>query len=135
MRYVRVANRTRGAELGARIGLADRWWLRLRGLLARPPLLAGEGLLLLRCRAVHTFGMRFPLDVAILDRDGRVVATYPALPPGRRTRFHRAGAHVLELPAGTLERTRTRERDRLVWSASAAPPADPADPDRPGAEA
>ncbi len=127
MRYVHVTNRSRGVDLGARIGLADRWWLRLRGLLGHPPLRPGEGLLLLRCRAVHTLGMRFPLDIALLDAGGRVVALYPALRPGRRTRLHRAALHALELPAGTLERTGTRERDRIAWRTSAGRPTDPID--------
>lgn len=115
MRYVRVANEDRGAELGGRIGVADRWWSRLRGLLGRPPLEEGEGLLLLGSPAVHTVGMRYPLDIAVLDRAGRVLALYRALPPGRRTRFHPGAAHTLELPTGALDRSGTRERDRLVW--------------------
>ncbi|HEX7119417.1 MAG TPA: DUF192 domain-containing protein [Longimicrobiales bacterium] len=115
MRYVRVENVDRGRELGTRIGMADRWWLRLRGLLGRPRIRDGEGMLLLGSPAIHTVGMRYPLDIAVLDRTGRIIAVYAALPPGRRTRLHAAAAHTLELPAGALDRTGTREHDRLVW--------------------
>jgi len=117
VRYVRAVNRTRGRELGGRIGLADRWWLRARGLLGRPDLPAGEGLLLRPCRAVHMLGMTFPLDVAFLDSDGVVVALYRRLGPGARTRWHRHALAALELPAGTLAATGTVEGDIIVCSA------------------
>jgi len=111
---VRVVNADRASVLGTCIALADRWWSRARGMLGRPPPAAGEGMLIRPCRAVHTLGMRYPLDVAFLDRDGRVVEVYPALPPGAWSRWHRAAIQALELPAGTLGRSGTRPGDRLV---------------------
>ncbi|MET0396552.1 MAG: DUF192 domain-containing protein [Longimicrobiaceae bacterium] len=120
---LRVVNRTRGSTLGDRVALADRWWLRMRGLLGRPPLAEGEGMLLTPCGAVHMRGMRYPLDVAILARDGRVVAVYPSLPPGGRTAWrHRGGHAALELPAGTLGSTGTAPGDVLAWSPAPPPP-------------
>src|SRR3989449_5933676 len=81
MSYAWLTNLTRGRVLGTRIAVADRWWLRLRGLLGRPPLGAGGGVLLTPCRAVHTFGLSYPVDVAFLDRRGAVVALYHRLAP------------------------------------------------------
>ena len=115
MKYVRAVNRARDRVLGARIGVADRWWLRLRGLGGRAGLGPGEGLLLRPCRAVHMMGMKFPLDVAFLDSANRVVARYPRLSPGARTRWHRGARAVLELPAGTLEETGTIEGDLVEY--------------------
>lgn len=116
MRLVEARNADRGTVLGARVGLADRWWLRLRGLSGRKSLAAGEGLLLEPCRAVHMFGMHFPIDVAFLARDGAVVAVYPSLAPGARTPYHRAARSALELPAGTLAATGTMPGDRIHCS-------------------
>jgi uncharacterized protein len=59
---------------------------------------AGAGLLLPGCRSVHTFGMRFPLDLVFLDVDLRPVSLRRAVPPGRFAFDWRARA-VLELPA------------------------------------
>ena len=116
MKHVQMMNRTRGTLLGTRIGLADRWWLRMRGYLVRPRPVLGEGMLLVPCRAVHMFGVRFALDVLFLDRHGRVVETYPGLQPGGRTSVVREAAYALELPVGTVEVTGTREGDLLSWT-------------------
>lgn len=112
---MRVLNATRGSTLGSRVAVADRWWLRLRGMLARPEPAPGEGLLLTPCRAVHMVGMKYPLDVAFLAPDGEVVALYHALAPRERTAWHAAARDALELPAGTLRDTETREGDVVVW--------------------
>jgi uncharacterized membrane protein (UPF0127 family) len=118
MRLLRVVNAKRDRELGTKIGLADGWLARLRGMLARPAPRSGEGLLLTPCSSVHMYGMRFPLDVAFLDGRGAVVAMYPSLAPGSRTRWHRDAAQALELPAGALVESGTSIGDGLVWSAA-----------------
>jgi uncharacterized protein len=114
VKYLRAANPARGSILGTRIGLADRWWLRFRGLMGREALPAGEGLILRPCRAVHMRGMAFPLDVVFLDRSGAIVAAYHSIPPGARTRWHNAARDALELPAGTLTASRTALGDTIV---------------------
>jgi len=113
-RYVRVYNRTRGCLLAGRVLIADTWAARRRGLLGRPRLESGEGLLLVPCRWVHSLGMAFPIDVVHLDRRGRIVRAYP-LAPGRIGPPVARGYSVLELAAGTLARTGTIEGDLLEW--------------------
>jgi len=115
VRFVRAVNPARGQVLGTRIGVADWWWLRLRGLSGRSDLAPGEGLLLTPCRAVHMMGMKFPLDIAFLDAGNRVVARYERLAPGARTRWHRGARAALELPAGTLQETGTMEGDLVEY--------------------
>jgi len=125
MTHVRVRNETSGVELGWRIGLADSWWPRLRGLLGKSSLEDGAGLLLEPCRSVHMVGMKFPLDVAFLDDRGEVIAVYHELQPGSRTRWHKEARYALELAAGTLVATHTVVGNTLEWG----PPQ--ARPDRP----
>jgi uncharacterized protein len=120
MRLLRVVNTRADQELGNRVALADTWLTRLRGMIGVPVPQPGEGLLLSPCTSVHMYGMRFPLDVAFLDRAGKVMAVYPSLPPGSRTRWHRDATHALELPAGTLGRSGTILGDVLVWSPALA---------------
>jgi uncharacterized protein len=84
--------------LGREVCLASDWRARLLGLSHLDRERAGTGLLIPRCSSVHTFGMRFALDLYFLDRRGEVVAVRLAVPP-RRFAFCRRAAAVLELPA------------------------------------
>ncbi|HEX2190225.1 MAG TPA: DUF192 domain-containing protein [Longimicrobiaceae bacterium] len=120
MRLVQVLNVTRGSVLGARVEVADRWWLRLRGLHGRPPLVPGEGLLVVPCSRVRPRGARRPVDVLLLAGGGEVVALYPSLPPGGRTAPHPGARCALLLAAGTLQGSGTREGDLVAWSEWAA---------------
>ncbi len=71
---------------------------RLLGLALLPRERAGQGLLIPRCRSVHTLGMRFRLDLVFMDAAGRVVELRREVPPGRFVRCPGAMA-VLELPS------------------------------------
>jgi len=115
MRRVRVWNRSRKVGLGARVAVAEWFWPRLRGLLGRSGLSEGEGLLIVPSRGVHMFGMRFPLDVLLLDGQRRVQASYTDLAPGKSTGMHRGVRYALELPVGTIRATDTRVGDDLEW--------------------
>ena len=83
---------------GLEIEVARSFRRRLLGLalLRRPP--PGRALLLPRCRSVHTFGMRFAIDVTFLDGEGRVLRAVPAVPPWRVVSC-RGAAAVVEAPA------------------------------------
>jgi uncharacterized membrane protein (UPF0127 family) len=115
---LQIENADRGTSLALYASVADTWWTRFRGLLGRPPLIRGEALLLRPCRAVHTRGMRYGIDVAFLDRRDRVLAMYHNLLPGRRTHWHWKAAAALELPAGALHAAGTREGDHIRWSSA-----------------
>jgi len=78
--------------------VADGFRLRLRGLAWRRRSHVGPGLLIPRCSSVHTFGMRFALDVYFLDRDGHVLSVRHQVPP-RRVLWCRGASAVLEIPA------------------------------------
>lgn len=86
---------------------------RLRGLIGHPPLGPGEGTLLSPCQGVHTFFMRFPIDVVYVDGQGKVVGLAPALRPNRVGPVVPQARFVLELPAGTIQETGTTLGDRL----------------------
>lgn len=115
MKRIRVINKTRDSVLGSRVEIVDRWWSRVRGFLGRPEPEQGMGLLLSPCRAVHMIGVGFPLDVLFVNRAGQVVATYPELKPGSRTRYHIRAEYALEMRAGTIRASGTKENDVLAW--------------------
>jgi uncharacterized protein len=84
--------------LGFEVPVAETPVSRLLGLALIRRDRAGAGLLIPRCRSVHTFGMLFRLDLVFLDAEGRVVELRRAVPPGRLIRCPGAMA-VLELPS------------------------------------
>jgi hypothetical protein len=92
---------------------ATTFWTRLRGLIGHRRLNPNEGMLISPCRGVHTFCMRFPIDVVYVDRQGKVVGLAPELRPNRLGPVVRRAQFVLELPAGTIARTRTRIGDQI----------------------
>jgi uncharacterized membrane protein (UPF0127 family) len=122
VKQLRVVNAGRGAVLGTRVALADRWLARLRGLLGRPELATGEGLLLTPSGSVHMLGMRYAIDVALLDADRWVVSIHPGLRPGWHMAARAGARYALELPVGTLAATGTVPGDRLDWQETSAGP-------------
>src|SRR5438876_3094952 len=92
--------------------VADSPWPRMRGLLGRRGLESGEGLLLRPAGSVHTFFMRFPIDVVFLDREFEVVGVAPEL-RAWRTAGRRGAKAALELPAGEAARRGIKAGVRL----------------------
>lgn len=83
---------------GRQVPVAATWPARLLGLALLDRDAAGAGLLLPRCRSVHTFGMRFGLDLVFLDGDMAPVSIRRGVPSGRVASENRAWG-VLEVPA------------------------------------
>ena len=102
-----------GAWLITSLELAGNSEQRRRGLLGRQSLSDGEGLVIAPSQGIHTFGMRFPIDVIGVARDGRVVKIRGAVPP-RRLVFALRAAAMVELPAGTADRTGLAVGDTLA---------------------
>jgi uncharacterized membrane protein (UPF0127 family) len=109
---VGVGHVTRSTLLVQRVRVAQRPWERMAGLLGRRSLAADEALLLPRCRSVHTWFMRFPIDLVFLDRAGVVVRIVEQL-PAFRVVWARGADAVLELPAGTVARTTIQLGERF----------------------
>jgi len=107
-----LVNVTRKTILSDQCHFANTVLKRMVGLLNRRKFAKGEGLLLDRCYGVHTFGMRFPIDVLFLDKDLRVIRAVKALPP-YRTSIVKKAVYVLELPVGALETSHTEENDQI----------------------
>jgi len=97
-----------GALIASRVRVASNRFDRAIGLLTSSRLDPGEGLLITPCRGVHTWFMRFAIDLLAIDEDGEVVDAVAGLPPWRIRLPRPRGFNVLELPEGSLKRTRTQ---------------------------
>ena len=86
---------------------------RMRGLLGRPQPSAGHGMYLAPCTGIHTFGMRYDLDVIFLDRSLAVVRVEHGVCPCRCVWAGRGSHGALELASGWMEPGRIRTGDQL----------------------
>jgi uncharacterized protein len=107
-----VRNQTREAVLGDAVEVADTSEKRRTGLLHHKQLEPGEGLWITPCESVHTFFMKFPIDLVYVDKKRRVRKVRKAVPPWRLSACLTAHS-ILELPASTVEKTGTQPGDEL----------------------
>jgi len=112
---MKVSNLTRQTVLADRLEIADEGANRRKGLLGRDGLAQGEGLWIKPCEAVHTFGMRFAIDLVYLDRSNRIRKVKSNVGPWRMSACLSARS-VIELPAGTVEATQTQPGDALEFT-------------------
>jgi uncharacterized membrane protein (UPF0127 family) len=114
-------NIARGVALATELEVATSLAARTKGLLGRRGLPPGSGMLIDPCPSVHTWFMRFPIDVIFLDGHNRVVGLKRNLKPFRMAWSWR-GAKTLELPVGTIAATRTLLGDFVAFQTTAAKP-------------
>lgn len=100
---------------GIQVKRADTFWSRLVGLLNRSTLALDEGLLLDPCASIHTFGMRFSIDVIFLDRAGRVTGYADDVRANRVRLAPRGTCQVLEIAVGNRSRTGIHLDDYLIF--------------------
>src|SRR5271167_2951353 len=128
---LQVKNLTRQTVLAERLEVADSSAKRNKGLLGRKGLSPGEGLWIVPCESVHTFGMQFAIDLVYLDCDKRVKKVRNDVPPWRISACLSAYS-VLELASGSIRRTGTKPGDKLEFSSVPLPGDHPQDPDASG---
>jgi uncharacterized protein len=110
-----AVNSSRGTRLSKSVRVANTHWTRFCGLIgtAAQDFQFGEALWIVPCRGVHTFGMRFPLDLLYLDRGGNVVEVRENVRPWCVAPVRLSAASVLELPAGAIHTSGTQLGDRI----------------------
>lgn len=107
-----VRNLTRQTVLATALEVASSAGRRNKGLLGRNALDTGGGLWIVPCQSVHTFFMRFAIDLVYLDRAKRVCKVRPSVGPWRISACLSAHS-VLELPAGVVGASQTQKGDVL----------------------
>lgn len=112
-----ILNRSKQTTLAHRATAARTFCERLRGLMFRPGLAQGEALVLVGDNTIHTFFMRFPIDVLYLDRKGRVLRLEEAMPPWRVGPVVGGCRYIVELPTGAIRVTQTTVGDVILLDA------------------
>lgn len=104
---MRIINRTRDTTLAESVIIADTPFRRMKGLLGRKEFSRGAAIVLCPCNSVHTLFMRFPIDIAFIDKDHRVVKILSSLKPFRVSAVYLRASCAIEFPAGVLTATNT----------------------------
>jgi hypothetical protein len=108
-----AVNLRTGTTLATNVRVADNLFTRMKGLLGKKELPFGEALWIKPCFSVHTFFMKFPIDVLFLNKQNQVVAAISNLTPHRLTRLYPQSYSVLELPPGTIVASNTEVGDEI----------------------
>ena len=111
---IRVRNETRNTTLATAADVADTSAKRRTGLLKHQSLEPGAGLWISPCESVHTFFMKFAIDLVYLDKQKKVRKVRHAVAPWRMSACLTAHS-VLELPAGSVAPTGTQPGDQLAF--------------------
>jgi uncharacterized protein len=109
-----AVNLTRGKALAEAVEIASNPLKRGVGLLGRNALPEGHGLLLRPCQSIHTFFMRFPIDVIFVSCDDRIIHLVERMGPNRVSRILPKARYALELPAGAIGASMTEVGDKVT---------------------
>ena len=102
-----------GNKMFVNVYIADMFWARLRGWMGRAQ--AGQdGLLIIPCNSVHTFFMKFPIDVVFLNFKNQVMVSHENVEPNKVLWPVKEAKGVLELPAGSVERLAIKPGDFIT---------------------
>lgn len=112
---MQAVNTTRGKVLARHLEWAGTSQARRQGLLGKSHLDPESGIYIVPCQGIHMFGMKFPIDVAFIGRDGRILAVHHVLKPNRLSRIVFRADGVLELAAGRLRVTETAVGDQVEF--------------------
>ena len=110
---MRAFNVTQQRTLANMLMVADSFFRSLIGLMGRPGLDVGHGLWIIPCQSVHTFWMRFPIDVIFLDEHRKVIHLVENLRPFRVSRHLSKARSVVELPVSSIKATGTQLGDEI----------------------
>jgi len=99
---MKVYNSTQNNLIADDVKVAENFFTRSIGLLSKKSLLSNEGLIIKPCCSIHTFFMKFEIDVLFVNKQNEVVALYENVKPWRILPIHQTSHYVIELQSGTI---------------------------------
>jgi uncharacterized membrane protein (UPF0127 family) len=109
-----IKNITRNTIISSKPKYAKSFVSRLKGLLGQKDFGEYDGLVIRRCKAIHTIGMKFFIDVIFYDRNFKVSEIYEKLKSNKIV-FAKSSYGVIELPAGIINKTSTQKNDIIEF--------------------
>jgi uncharacterized membrane protein (UPF0127 family) len=109
----KIINISRSTALADKTEIAQTIFTRAKGLLGRKGLENGQALIIKDCNSIHTFFMRFPIDVVFVDRNDYVLRVVENIKPFRLSPVAWRASCTIELPVGVVKSSQTQKGDRL----------------------
>ncbi|MDD2689300.1 MAG: DUF192 domain-containing protein [Candidatus Omnitrophica bacterium] len=111
---MQIINKSKAVSLASEVIVADKTFSRLRGLLGRDSLNRGEALIIKPCNSIHTFFMRFPIDVLFIGKGNKVIKAISGIKPFRLSGIYINACFAIELPSGVIFESSTYEGDEIT---------------------
>ncbi len=113
MKKIEIRNTTQNNIIASQGIMADTFLRRLKGLLGKTEISDDEALCIKPCKSVHTFFMRFPIDVIFIDRENKVINITKSLKPFKTSKYIKNAMYVIEIGAGMSEIKDVRIGDKV----------------------
>ncbi|MFT8349080.1 DUF192 domain-containing protein [Clostridium saccharoperbutylacetonicum] len=110
---MRVLNKNSNMLLADEVIIANTFMTRLKGLMFKRSLVEGNVLMIKPCNSIHTFFMKFPIDIIFLSKGNVVIHVIENMIPGKISPFVKGAISVLELQSGIIRKTETKKGDLL----------------------
>ncbi len=108
-----INNLSKGNMLLDNVRIANSFFSRLKGLLEVERLEVGQGLIITPCNSIHTFGMKFPIDVAFVDKNHVVIHIMANIPSGKISPIVKGAKYVIEARAGEYNAKNLEVGDKI----------------------
>ena len=116
-----IVNQSKNVVIVGEAYACNTFFQRMFGLLTRKELKQNSGILLFPCLSIHTWFMRFPIDVIFIDRKGTVTTCYQNVKPYKIKFGGIKAYYAIELRAGVLLKSGTKPGDQLVFKPEIKP--------------
>ncbi len=93
---------------------AKSFWKQLKGLIGKKSFDSGSAMIFPKCKQIHTYFMRFPIDIIFIDEQNIVIAATENLGKNRISKHINASKCVIELPAGTINQSDLKIGDKIL---------------------
>lgn len=110
---MKLYNSTQNCLIADDVKIADNFISRTIGLISKKEISHAEGLLIKPCCSIHTFFMRFEIDVLFINRKNEVVALYENVKPWKVLPIHPSSHYVVELCSGLIEKNNISKGDTV----------------------
>jgi uncharacterized membrane protein (UPF0127 family) len=111
---MRIINQSNGKVIAGKVMIANTFFKRLKGLLTSNGLEENEGLIIKPCNSVHSFGMRFSIDLVFLSLNNEVIKITENFAPWRASPVVIRANSVIELPTGKIKETGIKVGDKII---------------------